>query len=793
MFQNFSRQLLAITAGLFLSHSILKAVPSLVITIDNPNRIGPPGVVEDYTGTITNNTGFTIDTTDLFLNFGAYDPVNVTLDQILGNTDIVIDNGTTSADTDLFTFTLANTAPLNTAFPAQVQLEDVSSDLSSPVTVQVSTSTPEPSVTWLAGFGLIALAAMFGRKRMKGVLVPLALIGTVGGALYAQTPSVQLVTGVPGLAAVATQPLMIALPILNEGNVTATNVTVTSVTLRSALASLTALPVVVGNIGVGQRATFQSNFPTTGLAANTNYLLTVRGTYQIGAQTLGFTLNRFVALPAAGPGSNTINTVTVGPLTTAGGPYPPQPPAFDADVNAPRPPIPAGPFVGGTPTGTPTGMPNVNIINGLKANVSPLTPVSFLVNSSLGFPSGGSIDTISGTAEPSGDVASSGTTVFTTSNWIAGVSTTSGSTFTSLDPTTVFPNDVVGFCCDQLAVYVPSIDRFIWILQGNGYRLASASSAQVAANPQHAWTYWNLTPQVFGQPVGTGFDYPDVSVGNNSLYISWDVGFGGCPSGCTSGHQVVRIPLSQIQAGGTISIGYTYPPDAGSAWGAKLTQDPGGSIYWAGQNHTSSLRVFSWAEGSGTYFWRDVGVNSWSNTGIASTTPDGQNWMAFLSGFPGNAVIGGAVSGSKLWMAWSAGTDNNFPQPHIEMVELDLNNNYNRLQQVQIWNSGFAFGYPALATNACTGEIGFSLEIGGGGGYENHAVGFWGDFTVYTTTNSDVGSTRFGDYVTIRQDHAKGRSAYFDALGYGIKTNANGGGTTNDVHYVVFGRSNACN
>jgi hypothetical protein len=96
-----------------------------------------------------------------------------------------------------------------------------------------------------------------------------------------------------------------------------------------------------------------------------------------------------------------------------------------------------------------------------------------------------------------------------------------------------------------------------------------------------------------------------------------------------------------------------------------------------------------------------------------------------------------------------------------------------------------------LATNACTGEVGLSFEYGGNGNYENHVVGFWGDFVAYITTGSDVGTTRYGDYVTIRQappsDENPGN--LFDAFGYGVNTvPAPGTGTQTDIHYVVFGR-----
>jgi hypothetical protein len=129
-------------------------------------------------------------------------------------------------------------------------------------------------------------------------------------------------------------------------------------------------------------------------------------------------------------------------------------------------------------------------------------------------------------------------------------------------------------------------------------------------------------------------------------------------------------------------------------------------------------------------------------------------------------------------------------------VTLDRNNNFNKTQQVQIWNSSYAFAYPAFATNACTGEIGLSLEYGGPNDYEQHVVGFWGDFVVYITSSSNVGTTRFGDYVTIRQDPRQDsgfNGAFFDAFGYGFeKVPSPGTGNRSDIEYVVFGRPNVC-
>jgi hypothetical protein len=116
---------------------------------------------------------------------------------------------------------------------------------------------------------------------------------------------------------------------------------------------------------------------------------------------------------------------------------------------------------------------------------------------------------------------------------------------------------------------------------------------------------------------------------------------------------------------------------------------------------------------------------------------------------------------------------------------------------VQIWNNSYAFGYPALATNACTGEVGLSLEYGGNGNYENHVVGFWGDFVVYLTTASNVGTCRFGDYVTIRQAPATTENPgnLFAAFGYGLNSiPPPGSGASSDIRYVLFGRpASSCN
>ena len=768
----------------------LSNADTLDFSVTNPNRIALPGSVVTFGGDITNNVGAALGATDLFLSFSGYDATNVTVSQLLGLTAFSIPDGSTSPFVDLFTFTLSSSTPPGT-YAAGVILQAATGDISAPQSVSVTVPTPEPGSLALLLAATSVLALVRVRKRAKVLLPVLAVAALAPAFVKAQVSAVQFVTDQPGVAALGTN-LMVSLPIRNGGSVDAANVQITSVTLQSGiLATPSTFPVSLGTVAAGGRAIFQANFDATGLSQSTPYLMTVTGTYQVGGVTAGLSLNRFIILPVASPGVGFAQTTAVGANFVTGAPYPAQPLNFGNDVNESGPTVPTGPFVPGIPS--PSGTSSLPIAMAASPQLRLAQPqsqgvVNFNVNNPLGLTSGGSNGTASTVAEPSG--ATGGGVVFVAANWTAAYSTDGGTTFTQLDPTTIFPNDAVGYCCDQVVQYVPSIDRFIWLLQGTGYRLASASPADIINSGGTAWTYWNLTPSVFGT-TGSAFDYPDLSVGNNSVYVSWDA---ACSPSCNGGLQVARISLTGIQAGGSIGIDYTNQSDSNVAWGSHLSQNTQDEIFWAGHNGNSDLRVFSWAEGSNTYFWREVTVSSWSNGTLTSLSPDGQDWMTKLNGFPGNSVIGATRSGNQIWFAWSAGTDNNFQQPHVEMVTLDRGNNFNLTQQVQIWNNSYAYAYPALATNACTGEVGLSLEYGGNGNYENHVVGFWGDYVVYTTTNSSVGTTRYGDYVTIRQDPtANLYGAFFDAFGYGLNAvPAPGTGTQTDVRYVVFGRGGAC-
>lgn len=627
-------------------------------------------------------------------------------------------------------------------------------------------------------------------RRIAVVSVVLVL-ACASGFVHAAHRTGALSLGVAGTATQA-ETLSVAAPLTNLSDQTMTDVTIARVRLGKAPLS-TSLPIRVDDLAARSGAIVQADFIAKGLTPGKSYAFVVEGSYRMAQGKRSQRLHRFklttpVAMPSlAVRGSGELHAAKIPARHAKGGRYPPQRPRMGKE-NLAAPPVPDTPSEPAKPTPTQTGLK--------PAPAGDPPSVTFDANDAVGFTGAGigcSGDAVAACAEPSG--ASGNGVIFVSANWNVAYSTDGGSTFTVLDPTTIFPNDAIGFCCDQIIQYAPSIDRFIWLLQGTGYRLAMASPADIKNSHGTAWTYWNLTPSLFGKCAGP--DYPDLSIGDHSLYISWDAGGGG--SGCSAGFQVVRTSLAGIQAAGTITLEFTDPANApvSKIWGEHLTQNTGDEIFWAGHNGTGKLTVYSLKEGSNTYFWRDVGISGWANNAPTSTSPDGQDWLAKNfngpggNSFPRNGIIGAARAGNALWFGWTAGTDKHFKQAHIEIVTLDRANNFHKTQQVQVWNNDYAFAYPAFSSNGCTNELGMSFEYGGNGHYENHVVGFWGDFIAYITTHSDVGTDRYGDYVTLRRAPVthKAPGNLFTAFGFGVnKPTPPQTRNRTDVRYVLFGR-----
>ena len=643
----------------------------------------------------------------------------------------------------------------------------------------------------------------------------LSLLFGVGA--YAAISTVHFQTTVPGVYGQSSA-LRVALPIRNVGNAPASNVTVTFVALAG-VGPVNVLNPALGGVGAGGQAVLEVDFANPGVAPGTRLLMKVSGTYQLSGKTYGFALNRQIVAPPPPDGSRGLTLVHVQPQFTPCrvAPCSPLPggvsPFEPAEVNLPGPPVPTGAFNPPVPSiVTPPPLlappaPGPGGTGGIFFNqTTPNAPNPNALFSGIPPDMSGASSTVC-----VGDLRRVCTNlVLMTGNTFLAYSTDGGQTFPNNQ--IVRANNVYadtpdgGFCCDQIVQYVPSIDRYVWLIQTrraatgpDRLRIAVASPASIASTGALAWTYYDLTSATFG--IGTNWlDYPDMAVGNNFLYFSVDqVG---------TGLIVGRLPLADLAAGVGTTVEYTTPSDGAAAYGGHLSQNALDGVYWAGHNSSSNIRVFRMPEGDNHYFWQSFNLpNSWANSNYASIAPDGLDWLAF--GFPRASVLGAVrrAGSNDLWLAWSAGRDGSFAQPHIELLALNRNvdGSVSAASQAQIWNASLAFQYPSLSTDN-NGDLAVAVSWGGGpdGHYGSFAVGFWGDFVVYYVDASNLTAAydvadnaippnitnqpRWGDYVTVRNAANPLSSSQFTSYGYAVKTDA----ANRDGCKTVLGTSTGC-
>ncbi len=411
-------------------------------------------------------------------------------------------------------------------------------------------------------------------------------------------------------------------------------------------------------------------------------------------------------------------------------------------------------------------------------------------------------------------VARHGDIILYTGNTYGELSLNGGVSWIDLNPANIFPNyqsqsDVPQnpnyittsqtgpLCCDQVVQYVPKYDLFIWVLVyihngppsgSNLVRLAAADGATVRASNGKSWKFWSFfsgtkkanetLPGVFLGLKGS-LDFPDISVGNNSLYWSASQNSNSGKNGLL----VVKIPLQDLVAGGTIHFTPTTPEFSVSAGGSHLSQDTGDEVFWAGHIRGAtkdSLQIFSWKESQNIVVSHKVNINLWPG-GNSTTDP---NHIAWTTEFPGNSITGAARSNNNVSFAWTAGPNHNFPNTHIEIAKIDIVN-YKLINQSQIFGSTVAFAYPSIAANE-DGEIGISCTFGGKDIFPTHGVGILGDNMIHISRLGEATMGEWGDYTTVRRsvDNPK----FWDAMGYCFAKPTGQNTILKLPQYIQFGR-----
>jgi hypothetical protein len=394
-------------------------------------------------------------------------------------------------------------------------------------------------------------------------------------------------------------------------------------------------------------------------------------------------------------------------------------------------------------------------------------------------------------SEPS--VVNLGSGVFYTANHYAAKSLDGGVSFTYVNPA-IFPPVNNGFCCDQVTSYAPNQDMVLWGLQyqqdasTNTFRIARTIGVSGLSNNQ--WLYWNFTPQSFGLSTGLWLDFPNISTSNGNLYLTSNIFT--ISGGTFAGSVIWRLSLAELAAG---SINYSYLTLA-SVGSLRLTEGAGATMHWVATDYTTpSVRIYDWADASGTITSRNVAVSTFNPLSCASAhncngvavSPDGTNW----AGGADSRILGAYVANGVVGAMWGARQGGAFSYPYT--IHARFNESTGALiSQTPVWNGSFAWLYPTASVNAAH-DLGGAVGYGGGTYYPNTAIWTLDDIEnslplggVYAAIIAANGPSqnKWGDYLTV-----KPHNQYPNTWVAGIYGLAGGQGDANAVsRYLWFGR-----
>lgn len=372
---------------------------------------------------------------------------------------------------------------------------------------------------------------------------------------------------------------------------------------------------------------------------------------------------------------------------------------------------------------------------------------------------------VSSINEPSADARDDA--IFMTGNFYAAFSTDRGQFWQFVDPATTFPANDGGFCCDQVVIYDQSRDLMFWLLQywndgtDNRQRLAVIHGSDLQAGMTGTnWYYYDFFPDSVGLPDSDRwFDYPKMALSDDFLYINTNVfevtqncGTPTNPKHCWTDSAAWRIPLDELNVGGTINYQFFTRSDTPSLMPVDGTT---ATMYWGTHNSLSEVRIYRWAENSGTVFWDDVGIALWSSGPQTCLTPDGFNPCNSSDG----RMLAGWLANGNIGFMWNAGQDDNFPFPYVNAARFDESTR-SLVDQPLIWNPEHAWLYPSVAVNG-RGHIAGSVFVAGGDFYSQMNIFIDDDFSNppppgwenYYVRESTHGPSndRWGDYVASRR------------------------------------------
>lgn len=128
-----------------------------------------PGATGIVRGDITNTTGVDLRSTDFLGSFSGFADGALIIDQLLGVTDLLIDDRVITRGLDLFSVQLGANAVAGASYFVEFFFgESVGGNFSESAVVRINVAgaqgVPAPSAAWLVAGGLLGLAAMRRRN-----------------------------------------------------------------------------------------------------------------------------------------------------------------------------------------------------------------------------------------------------------------------------------------------------------------------------------------------------------------------------------------------------------------------------------------------------------------------------------------------------------------------------------------------------------------------------------------------------------------------------------------------------
>ncbi|MBL8899891.1 MAG: hypothetical protein JNM84_19825 [Planctomycetes bacterium] len=312
-------------------------------------------------------------------------------------------------------------------------------------------------------------------------------------------------------------------------------------------------------------------------------------------------------------------------------------------------------------------------------------------------------------------------TAFYTGRRFAALSTSSGQSWTHVDPVQALPYADGGPSGIQQALHIEGDDQtgaMVWMVhyayssltQGNRVRLAVARGRTNLRALQ--FYYYDLTPGLFGLSSPSWLDAPQVERSSSWLYVSMN---SYDDLGVFQGTVVARLRLADVLS--TSAAIYQY---ATTSWrqpgNLRLCNGATTTMYYG--THTSSLfgapmiRIFAWddAQTSTAPTVTDQPISAWYTGTSTAPGPDGRDWL----GADDHRILGSYFASGALSFMWGSSAGGPFPMPFVRIVGFYPGAGYALAGEASVWNPTIAFAYPSVAVNA-RGDVGGTMALGGGG------------------------------------------------------------------------------